>query len=92
VILAMELLGLVALLAVCGLVLIGLLKLLVWVLILPVKIGFWLVKGFFGLLLLAPLFILWVCAASIVPVVFGLLVLPVLAVVLGVIVLARAVF
>ena len=88
----MELLGVVAVLAVVGLVVIGLLKLLFWVLILPIKIGLWILKGFLGFVLLVPLFILWTCAASFVPIVIGLLVLPVLAVVAGLVVLMRAVF
>lgn len=88
----MELLGLVALLALCGLFLIGLFKLLFWVLVLPIKIGFWLVKGLLGLLLLVPLLVVCMCAASVLPVFVGLLVIPVLVVVLGVVALARVVF
>jgi hypothetical protein len=60
----LELLGLAALVFIIGALAIGLLKLLVWLVLLPLKLGFWLLKGLIGLTIVVPLLILGVGVAS----------------------------
>jgi hypothetical protein len=86
----MELFLGLAVLAFVGLVALGLLKMLIWLLVLPLQIAAWVLKGVLGLILLVPIAIIGICAASVVlPIAFGVLVLPVIFVVLGIIGLVK---
>ena len=89
----MELFVVIAAIAFLGLMALGLLKMLFWLLVLPFKIGALLLKGVFGLIFLIPLAIFGALAVSVVlPVFVGVLALPVLVVVAGVIALVKCVF
>ena len=86
----MELVFFVALLAAAGLVALGLLKLLLWMVVLPFKIGFWILQGVVTLVFLVPFLILSACAVSVVlPIVFGVIAIPVVAVVIAIVALVR---
>jgi len=86
----MEFLGVIASLAILGMLVLGLLKLAFWVLVIPFKIGFFLLKGLIGLVFFIPLVVLWACGISVVvPVLIGILALPALAVVFAVVALAK---
>ena len=81
----LELLGLATLVVLLFAVGIAALKVLFWLVILPFKLGFWLLKGVFALVFVVPLALLTVWALSAVfPVVLLVLLLPVLLVVGGV--------
>jgi hypothetical protein len=76
-----------------GAIVIGVLKLLVWLLVLPIKLGFWIVKGVLGLIFLIPAVIIAAWAvSSVLPFVFAVIVIPVLFVVLAVVALFTLVF
>jgi hypothetical protein len=65
-------------------------KLLFSLLILPIKLGFWLFKGALGLLLVVPIVLISVGAASLIlPMVISLVALPVVAVVVGIVLLVK---
>ncbi|UCG51755.1 MAG: hypothetical protein JSW58_16540 [Candidatus Latescibacterota bacterium] len=65
-------------------------KLLFSLLLLPIKLGFWLLKGALGLILLVPLVLISIGAASLVfPLVISLVALPVVAVVVGIVLLVK---
>ena len=86
----MEFLIVIATLACLGLIALALLKLCFWLLLLPLKIAACALTGFFGLIFLIPLAVLWAFAASFaLPVFVGLLALPAICVVLGIIALVR---
>jgi len=87
----MELLFTIALVAVLGFAFLGLLfKALIWIVVLPFKIGIWLLQGVIGIFVIVPLVLVGVCAASAaVPIVLGLLALPVIAVVAGLVALVK---
>ena len=81
----LELLFMFGVLVVGVFVLVGILKLLVVLLLLPLKLAWWTAKGLAGLLLLIPLAALFfLVATNVFPVVLILLVLPVILVVAGV--------
>lgn len=81
----LELLFIFGVLAAGVFVLVGILKLLVVLLLLPLKLAWWTAKGLAGLLLLIPLAALFFfVATNVFPVVLMLLVLPVILVVAGV--------
>jgi hypothetical protein len=81
----LELLFMFGVLAVGVFVLVGILKLLVVLLLLPLKLAWWTAKGLAGLLLAIPLLVLFFFVATgAFPVVVMMLVLPVILVVVGV--------
>jgi hypothetical protein len=86
----LELLGLVALVVLLGAVAVGLLKVLFWAILLPFKVGFWLLKGLVGLVVVVPLLLVALWAASaVLPIVLVVIAVPVIFVVGGVIALFR---
>ena len=85
-----ELLTILGFLFLAGALVVVLVKLLVALVLVPFKIGFWLLKGLLVLLLVVPVIILSLGAASIAaPFVLAVLALPVLFIVGGVILLAK---
>jgi len=65
-------------------------KLLVSLVLLPLQVGLWLLKGVFVLLLVVPLVIISLGAASfILPVIFSVFALPVILGVVGIVLLIR---
>lgn len=88
-----ELLFLFGVFAFAVLCVIGVLKLLVALVILPFKMAFWMAKGLLGLLLLIPMILLaYVVFVNALPIVFFLLVLPIIVVVTGFGLLLRLIF
>jgi hypothetical protein len=88
-----ELLVLVGILALCGALLIGLFKLLIGLIVLPFKLGFWILKGVLALILLVLLFVIGlnvVCAG--IPILLFVLVLPFLLLFAGLAFLFRLIF
>ena len=86
----LELLGLVALIVILGAVAVACLKVLFWLLVLPFKLGWWLLNGVFALVVIVPLVVLSVLVATAaIPVVILVAATPVLIVVGGLIVLVR---
>jgi hypothetical protein len=80
-------------LALGAVVLIGLLKLLVALLLLPLKLAWWTARGVLGLLLVIPLIVVgYLVITNVFPVLLILLLLPVLVVVAGIGLLMRLVF
>lgn len=76
-----------------GAVVIGLFKLLFALLVLPFKLGLWIFKGVFGLLLIIPALILSVAAASVVlPLTVAFIAVPLAAVAFGVVCLLKWIF
>jgi hypothetical protein len=89
----MELLLLFGILAVGAVVLIGVLKLLVGLLLLPFKLAWWMAKGLVGLLLFVPLAIIcFLVLTNVFPIVLFFLLLPVIVMVAGVGLLVKLVF
>jgi len=85
-----ELLTLFGLVFLCGAFVIFLAKLLFSLVLLPIKLGFWLLKGLLALVLLVPILLISCGAVSVVVPVFLLLAaLPILIVVGGVVLLAK---
>jgi hypothetical protein len=75
------------------LVLVGILKLLVGLLLLPLKMAWWAAKGLIGLLLIVPLaFVAFLIFTNVLPVVLFLLVIPLVLVVAGVGLMVKLVF
>lgn len=86
----LEILGLMALILILGAVALGVLKVLFWLLVLPFKVGFWLLKGVFALVLIVPLTLLSLWAASaVLPVIVLAVALPVLLLIGGIVALVR---
>jgi hypothetical protein len=74
-------------------VLVGVLKLLVALLLLPLKLAWWVAKGLVGLLLFVPLAIVgFLVLTNVFPVILLLLLLPLVVVVAGVGLLVKLVF
>ena len=68
-------------------------KVLIWLILLPVKMGFWLLKGLVAAVLFIPALIISIGAASIVlPIVASLIAVPVVFVVAGVVMLLKILF
>ncbi len=89
----LELLFLFGVLTVGVVVLVGVLKLLVGLVLLPFKLAWWMAKGLVGLLLIVPLVIVgFLILTNVFPVILLLLLLPAIAVVAGVGLLAKLVF
>ena len=89
----MELLFIFGILAIGVVVLVGVLKLLVSLLLLPFKLAWWMAKGLVGLLLIVPVAIVGILVlTNVFPVVLLILLLPVIAVVAVVGLLVRMVF
>jgi hypothetical protein len=86
-----ELLLVIAAVVVLGVIAVGLLKALFWFVLLPIKLGFWMLKGAFGLAFMVGLGLLCLGALAFVPLVITVVALPVIAVVCGVIALIRLV-
>jgi hypothetical protein len=87
----LELLGLMALIVIIGAVAVGLLKMLFWLLVLPFKLGFWLLKGVFALVFIVPLAVISLCVATaVLPAIALVIALPVFLLVGGLVVLVRA--
>jgi hypothetical protein len=85
-----ELLTLFGLVFLFGAFVVFLAKLLFSLVLLPIKLGFWLLKGLLVLVLLVPVMLVSFGAVSVVvPVFFLLAALPVLMVVCGVVLLAK---
>ena len=81
----LEFLFLVAVVFLIGGLAIGLLKLAFFLLVLPIKAGFWLLKGVIGLVFVVPVMIVSLLAASVVmPVVLVVVAIPVLLVIAGI--------
>ncbi len=87
----MEFLFVIVALAFLGVLAVGFLKALLWLVVLPVKLGFWLVKGAFGFALMIVIGVLCVCAVAILPVLVSVVAIPVIAVACGVIALIKLV-
>lgn len=89
----LELLFALGVCALAGLALIGLLKLLVALLVLPFKIVFFLAKGILGLLLVVPaILIVSIVLTNALPLILFLLILPFILMVAAVGLLLRAIF
>lgn len=87
-----ELLFFFGMMALGAVVLIGLLKLLVALLLLPLKLAWWTAKGVLGLLFVIPLIVVgYLVVANVFPVLLILFLLPVIAVVAGIGLLMRLV-
>lgn len=85
-----ELLTIFGLVFLIGAFVVFLAKLLFALVLLPIKLGFWLVKGLLALVILIPILLISFGAVSVVvPFIFGLAVLPILIVVGGVVFLAK---
>ncbi len=88
-----ELLILIAAIAIGGALLVGFLKLIVSLALLPFKVGFWLIKGVLALVILLPLTIIFFnLFAFAVPVVLFALFLPIIIGVIGLLVLFKLIF
>jgi len=88
-----DLLFVILALVVGGALLIGLLKLLVAVALIPLKLAWWMVKGVVGLVLIIPLTLIAISlVATGLPVILFVLVLPLLLGVAGLVALVRCVF
>jgi hypothetical protein len=88
-----ELLFLTGLLILGVVVLAGILKLLFGLLLLPLKMAWWMAKGLVGLLLIVPVAIVaFLVLTNVLPIVLFLLVLPVIVVVAGVGLFVKTVF
>jgi len=88
-----ELLFIFGVLALGVVVLVGILKLLVGLLLLPLKMAWWMAKGLMGFLLIVPLAIVaFLVLTNVFPVVLILLLLPVIVVVAGVGLLVKLAF
>lgn len=86
----LELLGLMALILIVGALAAGLLKLLFCLLVLPIKLGFWMLKGVVALVFIVPLAIISLCVAStVLPVVAFAIALPITLVAGGVVLLVK---
>lgn len=89
----LEVLFLFGVLAVGVVVLVGILKLLVALVLLPLKLAWWMAKGLVGLLLVVPLAILaFLVITNVFPLVVFLLLLPLVVVVAGVGLLVKLAF
>jgi hypothetical protein len=76
-----------------GALLLGALKILFVLVLLPLKIGFWILKGVVGLLLFIPVVLFWVWLLSCVyPIIVAVILVPILIVVAGIISLANVIF
>ncbi|MEJ2722150.1 MAG: hypothetical protein P8181_13575 [bacterium] len=85
-----ELLTLFGLLFLVGAFVVFVAKLLFSLVLLPIKLGFWLLKGVVALIFLVPIIVISLSAASVVvPVVLALVALPVLLVVGAAVLLAK---
>jgi hypothetical protein len=88
-----ELLLVLGFLALGGILLIGLIKLLLGLVLLPIKLGFWVLKGVLALVLLVPLVIIGVNVfAAGIPIVLFILALPLLLLFAGVLLLLKLIF
>jgi hypothetical protein len=76
-----------------GALLLGALKILFVLVLLPLKIGFWILKGVVGLLLFIPvvLFSVWLLSC-VYPIIVAVILVPILIVVAGIISLANVIF
>ena len=89
----LELLAILGLVFVGLAMLAGLFKLIIVLIILPIKLAFFLVKGVVGLVFIIPLaIILYVVFANAFPIILLVMVLPVLAVFAGLALLLKLVF
>lgn len=89
----LDLLFLIGVLTVGAVVLIGILKLLVGLLLLPLKLAWWMAKGLVGFLLFVPLAIVcFLVLTNVFPIVLFVLLLPLILAVAGVGLLAKLVF
>ena len=85
-----ELLTVFGLLFLIGAFVVFLAKLLLSLVLLPIKLGFWFLKGLVALVFLVPIIVISLSAASVVvPVVLALVALPVLLVVGAAVLLAK---
>ncbi len=88
-----EILFLIGVLAVGGAILIGILKLLVAIALIPFKLAFWLVKGVLAVVLFIPLVIIGLNVFALgIPIVLFLLFLPLLLGIVGLVLLVRLIF
>ena len=87
----MEFFLIIIALAFLGVLAVGFLKALFWLVVLPIKLGVWLVKGAFGFALMIVIGVLCVCVVAVLPVLISVVALPVLAVACGVIALIKLV-
>ena len=76
-----------------GAIFIGMLKLLVWLIILPIKLGFWIFKGIFALFLLVPVLLIAAWAISnVVPFLFLVVAVPLFCLAAGAVALLKFIF
>ena len=89
----LELLVVIGAVLLVGTISIGLLKLLLALFILPLKLGFWVLKGFLGIILFVPalLFSIW-ALSCVVPIVLAVIAVPVIFVAICVVSLTNALF
>ncbi|MFQ5510244.1 MAG: hypothetical protein ACE5EO_00190 [Candidatus Krumholzibacteriia bacterium] len=89
----LEFLVVVGLIFLAGAMFIGLLKFLFWLVVLPLKLGWWVVKGAVGLVLLIPAAIVAAWAvSSVLPLVLAVVAIPVLVLVFVAFAVVNAVF
>ena len=80
----LELLFIFGVLALLGALALGALKALMWLVILPFKVGFWLLQGVVGLIVIIPLAIVGICVLSaFFPLVLALIAVPVVLIIVG---------
>jgi hypothetical protein len=89
----LEILMILGFLFLCGALLIGLFKLLIGLVLLPFKLGFWVLKGVLALLLLVPLIIIGMNVFALgIPILLVILVLPFLLLFAGLVFICRLIF
>ena len=88
-----ELLVVIAGLFLIGALFIGMLKVLVWLIVLPIKLGFWILNGIFGLFVLVPVLLIAAWAiSSLVPFLFLLVAIPLFCLAAGAVALLKVIF
>ena len=86
----LELLVIVGSLLLVGAIAVVFFKMLFWLILLPVKLGFFIVKGLLALLLFIPALIICIGAASIVvPIIVSVIAVPVIFVIAGIVMLFK---